>query len=264
MVISVGVRERGVSSIQADGFAVGRIDSTHWCDCVLRNTFGQNVAAFVDLLVGERHGRQQADHGLLRAVDQQAALQALLDDRRAFDRQLQADHQPADPQFFDDRQLVDQRRAAAGGIARRVASARSSKPSLSIVSIVAMPARAAIGLPPNVAACMPGRRLGAISAVVNMAAPGDAAAQALGQRHDIGRHAGMLIGEPFAGAAAAALHFVEDQQQPCSSASSRKPLQETRPAECGCRLRPAPARSGWRTFRRRRAFGTASKSPNGA
>ena len=34
-----------------------------------------------------------------------------------------------------------------------------------------MPARAAIGLPPNVAACMPGRRLGAISGVVNIAAP---------------------------------------------------------------------------------------------
>ena len=37
--------------------------------------------------------------------------------------------------------------------------------------MAAMPARAAIGLPPNVAACMPGRRLGAISGVVSIAPP---------------------------------------------------------------------------------------------
>ena len=85
--------------------------------------------------------------------------------------------------------------------------------------MAAMPARAAIGLPPNVAACMPGRRLGAISAVVSMAAAGDAAAQRLGQRHDVGRDAEVLIGEPLAGAAAAGLHFVEDQQQ----ARARRP-----------------------------------------
>ncbi len=34
-----------------------------------------------------------------------------------------------------------------------------------------MPATAAIGLPPNVEACIPGRRLGAISAVVSIAPP---------------------------------------------------------------------------------------------
>ena len=34
-----------------------------------------------------------------------------------------------------------------------------------------LPARAAIGLPPKVAACVPGRRLGAISAVVSIAPP---------------------------------------------------------------------------------------------
>ena len=49
--------------------------------------------------------------------------------------------------------------------------ARSSSPSSSIVSIVAIPARAAIGLPPKVAACIPGRRLGAISELVNRAPP---------------------------------------------------------------------------------------------
>ena len=35
----------------------------------------------------------------------------------------------------------------------------------------AKPARAAIGLPPNVQACIPGRRLLAISGVVSMAPP---------------------------------------------------------------------------------------------
>ena len=82
-----------------------------------------------------------------------------------------------------------------------------------MVSSVAMPARAAIGLPPNVAACMPGRRLGAISAVVEQGRARDAAAEALGERHDVGRDAEVLIGEPLAGPAAAGLHFVEDQQQ---------------------------------------------------
>ena len=35
-----------------------------------------------------------------------------------------------------------------------------------------------------------------------------ARAQALGQRHHVGLDAGLLVGEPFAGAADAALHFV--------------------------------------------------------
>ena len=37
---------------------------------VIPQHVGQDVAAFVDLLVGEGHRRQQPDHGLLRAVDQ--------------------------------------------------------------------------------------------------------------------------------------------------------------------------------------------------
>ncbi|MNI48567.1 hypothetical protein D3C73_1031350 [compost metagenome] len=40
-----------------------------------------------------------------------------------------------------------------------------------------------------------------------------AAADALGQRHDVGRDVGMLVGEHLAGAAHAGLDFVHDQQQ---------------------------------------------------
>ena len=61
---------------------------------------------------------------------------------------------------------------------------------------------------------------------------GDAAAQRLGQRHDVGRDAEMLIGEPLAGAAAAGLHFVEDQQQPVLVGQLAQALQEARRAEC--------------------------------
>ncbi len=41
----------------------------------------------------------------------------------------------------------------------------------------------------------------------------EAAADALGDRHDIGRFAIQLMGEQFAGAGNAALHFVQNQQQ---------------------------------------------------
>ena len=38
--------------------------------------------------------------------------------------------------------------------------------------MAASPARAAMGFPPKVAACIPGRRLAAISALASIAAPG--------------------------------------------------------------------------------------------
>ena len=96
---------------------------------------------------------------------------------------------------------------------RPIARACSSRFSCSIISMAAMPARAAIGLPPNVAACIPGRRLGAISAVVKSAPAAIPPQIALAKRHDVGRHAEMPIGEPLPRAAAAGLHFVENQEQ---------------------------------------------------
>jgi hypothetical protein len=50
----------------------------------------------------------------------------------------------------------------------------------------------------------------------------------LGERHHVGRDAEMLVGEPLAGPAAAGLHLVEHQQQPCSSHSSRRPCRKPR------------------------------------
>ena len=71
----------------------------------------------------------------------------------------------------------------------------------------------ASGLPPKVEpwlpAVMPTRRLLGGQA----GAQREAAADALGDRHDVGRDAGPFMGEELAGAADAALHFVEHQQQ---------------------------------------------------
>src|SRR5262245_48483152 len=39
---------------------------------LLLDHFGQDVAAVVHLLLGEVHGRQQANHGAVRAIDQQS------------------------------------------------------------------------------------------------------------------------------------------------------------------------------------------------
>ena len=53
-----------------------------------------------------------------------------------------------------------------------------------------------------------------------------AAAERLGQRHDVGRDAGVLIGEQVAGAADAGLDLVEDQQQPVVVAQLAQGAQE--------------------------------------
>ena len=72
---------------------------------------------------------------------------------------------------------------------------------------------------------------------------GDAAAQGFGQRHDVGLHAKMLIGKPIARAAAAGLHFVEDQQQAVLVGQFSQPCQKARRAESARPLRPGSARS---------------------
>ena len=154
--------------------------------------------------------------------------------------------------------------SAARGTRRPAAGRSRADFRCSIISMAAMPARAAIGLPPNVAACMPGRRLGAISAVVSSAPPATPPQTRLGQRHDVGRDAEMLIGEPLAGAAAAGLHFVEHQQNARCRRPARADLAGIRRAECTTPPSPAPARPGSPRSRRRPAGATASRSPNGA
>ena len=52
----------------------------------------------------------------------------------------------------------------------------------------------------------------AASAVARQAPTGKPPPSAFAMRHDVGRDAGVLIGEQLAGAADAGLHFVEDQQ----------------------------------------------------
>ena len=91
-----------------------------------------------------------------------------------------------------------------------------------------MPAAIASGLPPKVEpwvpAVMPLRGLGGGKA----GADREAAAERLGERHDVGRDAGALIGEQLAGAADAGLHLVEDQQQAVLVAELAQRPQELR------------------------------------
>ncbi len=52
-------------------------------------------------------------------------------------------------------------------------------------------------------------------------AQGQAAAQRLGQSHDVGLDAEMLVAEKLAGAAHAGLHFIEDQQNAAADRRAR-------------------------------------------
>ena len=65
-----------------------------------------------------------------------------------------------------------------------------------------------------------------------------AAAERLGERHDVGRHAGALIGEQLAGAPDAGLHLVEHQQQAVLVAERAQRAQELRRAPRARRPRP--------------------------
>ena len=68
----------------------------------------------------------------------------------------------------------------------------------------------------------------AAASVARHGAHREAAADALGDRHDVGRDARPFIGEELAGAADAALHFVEDQEQAVLVAEFAQPLQRLR------------------------------------
>ena len=92
-------------------------------------------------------------------------------------------------------------------------SARSSRPSASIVSSTASAAAQDTGLPPKVVPCWPGCSSAAASPKREAGADRQPAAEALGQGEDVRLDAGGLVGEPRAGAADAGLHLVEHQQR---------------------------------------------------
>ena len=72
----------------------------------------------------------------------------------------------------------------------------------------------------------------------------EAAADALGDRHEVGLDAGPFMGKQLAGPADAALHLVIDQQQAMLVAELAQPLQRLPWKMRECRPRPAPARRG--------------------
>ena len=79
-----------------------------------------------------------------------------------------------------------------------------------MVSSTASPAAQASGLPPKVVPCLPGlSSLGRVAGA-DAGTDRDAAAQALGEGHDVGHDAS--VGEPRAGAADAGLDLVEHEQ----------------------------------------------------
>ena len=146
--------------------------------------------------------------------------------RRAVDRQLDADHRALDADLVD-------RAGTLGRSASKRPRNRSPICAAAVEQAVVLDRldrrpgrpRQAIGLPPNVAACVPGLSFSATSGCGDQPAARDAAGQRLGQRQDVGLDAPVLVGEPLAGPAHAGLHLVEDQQQPVLVAELAQPFE---------------------------------------
>ena len=106
-------------------------------------------------------------------------------------------------------------RGSAARPSRRCAprtAACSSRPSFSMVSMTARPAAQATGLPPKVVPWLPGSKRCPAGAEADDGADGDAAAEALRDRDEVGRGL-RAVGEPLAGASQAGLDLVEPQQR---------------------------------------------------
>src|SRR6476469_7199657 len=67
----------------------------------LANHVGQNLTAFFGLLFGQIHRGQEANYRAVRAIHQQSAIKAFLDNGRAIDSQFDADHYASDTHFAD-------------------------------------------------------------------------------------------------------------------------------------------------------------------
>ena len=104
----------------------------------------------------------------------------------------------------------------------------SRKPSASTTSSTALPTAMASGLPPKVVPWMPVRHAVGGSRGGEARAHREAAADALGDRRDVGRDARPFMREELAGAADAALDLVEDQEQAVLVAELAQALQRLR------------------------------------
>ena len=197
-----------------------------------RKHVGQDGAALVDLLVGDRQGGQQADDVAVRGVDQQPALQARGDDVRGVDRQVEADHRPQDADVADQVGQLGAKRLEV--LAEPLADREPALEQAVGLDRLDRGQRRPAG--DRVAAERGGvhprlerrgdRRPG------DHHARGDAAGQRLGAGQDVGRDALVLIGEPLAGAAHAGLHLVEDQEHAVLVAQLPQARRDSRAGGC--------------------------------
>ena len=158
-----------------------------------------------------RAGRSRITLPCVALISSRRSRQAATTSRRR--RQVEADHHAEDADVADRARAARPRSASKWPRNRSpMARPRSSRPSCSIVSMAASPARQAIGLPPKVLACIPGLSVAATSGRGDHHARRDPAGQRLGAGQDVRGDAVVLVGEPLAGPAQAGLHLVEDQQ----------------------------------------------------
>ncbi len=156
-------------------------------------------------------------------------LQARLHDRRAVDRQFDADHRALDADLRDERALRLERREAR---AEPLADLHGALEQ--VVGFDGLDGRQGGAGGERVAAerrrVRAGLELLGDLRLRDQPAHRDAAGQRLGQRHDVRLDVPVLVGVPLAGAAHAGLHLVEDQQQAVLVAQLAQALRGSRPA----------------------------------
>ena len=168
----------------------------------------------LDLGLGHDQRRQEAHHIVAGADGEQLLVAQRVDEIARRHHGLDADQQSLAAHFREHgRDSGRPPRRSFCLSSSDIFCTCSKKPGFSMTSSTALAAAIASGLPPKVEPCEPGVMPDAASAVARHGADREAAAERLGQRHDVGRHAEALVGEEIAGAAHAGLHLVEDQQQ---------------------------------------------------
>jgi hypothetical protein len=175
--------------------------------------FFEDRTTFVHLRVGDVQCRQQPDHGPVRGVDQELALEALGHDRGPVDGELDADHRPLHPHLADVRDL------GLKGLeppAERLAD--MDRPLQKTLGLDRLDGRQGRPAGDRVAA-----ERGGVGARLELfgnlrlrqqPAQRHAAGDGLGQCDDVRLHVPVLVRVPLARPAHAGLHLVEDEQQP--------------------------------------------------